>query len=129
MRLDQLKGYLINFLKLLSQINAVSFQDVKDGVEGRGAVVQRLTVDVVSDEGRVHVGPVDHLQHLDEKFFTITRVCVDPVDDELEDQLLGQRPGLLHQEQLGNKKNKAGYSLNNTKMVLQRDLNSKLFRY
>ncbi len=58
-------------------------------------VVDGLAVDVFGDEGRVDGGPVDDLEELDQEVFATRQVRVHPGDDELQDELLRQRPGLL----------------------------------
>ena len=63
-------------------------------------VVDGLAVDVLSYEGRVDGGPVDDLEELDEEVFPTGQVRVYPGDNELQDELLRQRPGLLHQKEL-----------------------------
>ena len=59
-------------------------------------VVDGLAVDVFGDEGRVDGGPVDDLEELDQEVFPTGQVRVHPGDDELQDELLRQRPGFLH---------------------------------
>jgi hypothetical protein len=59
-------------------------------------VVDGLAVDVFGDKGRVDGGPVDDLEELDQEVFATGQVRVHPGDNELKDELLRQRPGLLH---------------------------------
>jgi len=65
-------------------------------------VVDRLIVDVFGDKGAIDSRPVDDGKKLNEEVLSRLKIGVHPSDDELQHQLLRQRPRFLHQEKLKN---------------------------
>ena len=55
---------------------------------------------MIRDEGVANGTPVDDFQQLDQELFATRDVGVHPVHDEPQDELLWQRPSLLHQKEL-----------------------------
>ena len=64
-------------------------------------VVDWLVVNVFGDKSVVNTRPVDDIKQLNEEILSVLEIGVDPSNDELQHQLLWQRPRLLHQEDLG----------------------------